>query len=123
MFAAVKDGLQAIALAARSVLDRGEHSARLGQFGSCGSGAVLEAPALVAGFNDVAMVDQAVEQRCRHLGVAEHARPFAEREVRCHDDRGLLVKPTDQMEQQLSAGLGEWQVAELVEDDEVLPIQ
>ena len=37
-----------------------------------GSGAVLEAPALVAGLDDVAMVGQAVEQRGRHLGIAEH---------------------------------------------------
>jgi len=42
-------------LAARSVLDGGEHNARPGQGGSCGSGAVLEAPAFVAGFDDVAV--------------------------------------------------------------------
>ena len=89
--------------------------------GSGGSGAVLEAPALVAGLDDVAMMGQPVEQRRRHLGVAEHARPFAERQVRRHDHRGLLVEPTDQVEQQLPASLGERQVAEFVEDDEVLP--
>jgi hypothetical protein len=38
--------------------------ARLGQVGFRGSGAVLEAPALVAGLDDVAVVGQAVEQRC-----------------------------------------------------------
>ena len=38
-----------------------------------GSGAVLEAPALVAGLDDLAMVGQAVEQGCGHLGVAEEA--------------------------------------------------
>src|ERR1700760_2596138 len=84
-----------------------------------GSGAVLEAPALVAGLDDVAMMCQAVEQRGRHLGVAKHARPFAKRQIRCHDDRGLLVEPTDQMEQQLAARLRERQVAQFVEDDEV----
>ena len=36
-----------------------------------GSGAVLEAPALVAGLDDLAMVGQAIEQGCGHLGVAE----------------------------------------------------
>src|ERR1019366_9440761 len=42
------------------------------------SGAVLEAPALVAGLDDIAMMREAVEQRGRHLRVPEHARmpPF-----------------------------------------------
>ena len=33
---------------------------------------MLEAPALVAGLDDVAMVGQAVEQRGGHLGITEH---------------------------------------------------
>lgn len=66
---------------------------------------------------------QAVEERGRHLGVAEHRRPFAEGEVRGDDDRGALVKPADQMEQELTSGLGERQIAEFVEDDEVQPRQ
>ena len=41
------------------------------------SGAVLEAPALVAGLHDVAVMGEAIEQRRGHLGIAEHARPFA----------------------------------------------
>jgi hypothetical protein len=36
------------------------------------SGAVLEAPALVAGFDDVAVVGQSVEQRGRHLWITKH---------------------------------------------------
>ena len=83
----------------------------------------FESPAVVAGFHDVAVVSQAVEQRGRHLGVAEHARPFTEREIGGDDDGGALVEPADEMEQQLSAGLGERQVAEFVEDDEVHPGQ
>jgi hypothetical protein len=39
-----------------------------------GSGAVLEAPAVVAGLNDVAVVSKAIEQRCGHFGIAEHLR-------------------------------------------------
>jgi len=39
---------------------------------------MLEAPAVVAGFDDVAMVREAVEQRRRRLGITEDARPFAE---------------------------------------------
>ena len=37
-----------------------------------GSAAVLEPPAGVTGLDDVAMVGQAVEHGCCHLGVAEH---------------------------------------------------
>ena len=65
------------------------------------------------------MVGQAVEQRGGHLGVAEDGGPFAESEVGGDDDRGALVEPAHQVEQQLAAGLGEGQVAEFVEDDEV----
>jgi hypothetical protein len=43
--------------------------------------AAFEAPTVVAGFDDVAMMGQAVEQRGCHLGITEHAGPFAEREV------------------------------------------
>jgi len=85
--------------------------------------AAFEAPTVVASFDDVAMVGQAVEQRGRHLGIAEHAGPFTEREIGGDDDGGALVKPADEMEQQLAAGLGERQVAEFVEDDEVHPGQ
>ena len=83
------------------------------------SGAVLEAPALVAGLDDLAMVGQAVEQRGGHLGVAEDGGPFAESEVGGDDDRGALVGPAHQVEQQLAAGLSEGQIAKFVEDDEV----
>ena len=41
----------------------------------------FEAPTVVTGLDDVAMVSQAVEQRGGHLGIAEHARPFTEREI------------------------------------------
>ncbi len=39
------------------------------------------------------MMGQPVEQSGGHLGVAEHAWPFAEGEVCGDDDRGLLIKP------------------------------
>ena len=80
---------------------------------------MLEAPALVAGLDDIAVVGQAIEQRGRHFRVAEHAWPFAEGKVGRHDDGRALVEPADQVEQELAAGLGEGQIAEFVEDDEV----
>jgi hypothetical protein len=37
---------------------------------------------VIASLDDVAVVGQAIEQRCRHLGITEDARPFTEVEVR-----------------------------------------
>jgi hypothetical protein len=36
--------------------------------------AAFESPAVIAGFDDIAVVGQAIEQRGRHLGVAEYGR-------------------------------------------------
>ena len=83
------------------------------------SGAVFEPPAFVAGLDDLAMMSEAIEQCRCHLGVAEDARPFAEGEIGRDDDRGALVETADQVEQELSAGLRERQIAELIENDEV----
>src|SRR5438552_19106501 len=85
--------------------------------------AAFEAPAVIAGLDDVAVVGQAVEQRGRHLGVAEHTGPFAEGEIGGDEDGRALVEPADEMEQKLAAGLRERKVAELIEDDEVQPGQ
>src|SRR5262249_18658406 len=64
-------------------------------------------------------VGQAIEQCGRHLGVREDARPFTKGEVGGDDDRGALVEAADEVEQELAAGLGEGQIAEFIEDDEV----
>ena len=79
----------------------------------------LEAPAVVSSFDDVAVVSEAIEQRGRHFGVGEDAGPFAEGEIGGDDDRGALVEPADEVEQELTAGLGKGQIAEFVENDEV----
>jgi hypothetical protein len=65
------------------------------------------------------MVGETIEQSRRHLRVAEHARPFAKGEIGRDDHRGPLIETADQMEQELSASLGERQVTEFIEDDEV----
>lgn len=57
------------------------------------SGSGLEAPTLVARLYDLAVVGEPVEQRSRHLGIAEDARPFAGVAVRGHEDRRALVDP------------------------------
>ena len=67
------------------------------------------------------MMGKAIEQRRGHLGVAEDGWPFAEGEVGGDDDRGALVEPAHEVEQELAAGLSEGQIAKFVEDDEVAP--
>ena len=81
--------------------------------------AALEAPAIVAGLNDIAMVGQAIQQSGGHLGITKDCRPFAEGKIGGDDNRGALVKPTDQVEEELPTGLGEGQIAEFIQDDEV----
>src|SRR5436309_1673706 len=56
------------------------------RWGAESSEPVLEAPALVAGFDDVAVLGRPVEECGGHLGVAEDGRPPAEGEVRGDDD-------------------------------------
>jgi len=46
----------------------------------------------------MAVMGEPIEQRRGHLGVAEHAGPFAEAEVGGDDDAGLLVELAEQME-------------------------
>ena len=51
----------------------------------------------------MAVVSEAIEQRGCHLGIAEHAGPFAEAEVGCDDDAGALVKLAEQVEEKRAA--------------------
>lgn len=91
------------------------------RIGGWRSDTVLEAPALVAGLDDFAVVGEPVEQCGGHLGLAEDRWPFSERQVGGDDLRGLLVEAADQVEQQLASGLREGQIAQFIEHDEVEP--
>jgi hypothetical protein len=71
----------------------------------------LEAPAIVSSFDDIAVMCEAIEESGGHFGVCEDAWPFAEGEIGGDDYRGALVKPADEIEQQLTAGLGEGQIS------------
>jgi hypothetical protein len=83
-------------------------------------GAVFEAPAFVSGLDDIAMMGKPVEHCGGHFGIAEHLGPIGEGEV-CGDEQGcVLVELADQVEQQLAAGLAERQIAQLVDDDEIV---
>lgn len=59
----------------------------------------------------------AIQQRGRHLGVAEDLDPFPKIEVGGNDQRGFLIKMADQMEQQSFSGCGERQVTEFINDN------
>src|SRR5581483_7982317 len=83
----------------------------------------FESPAVVAGLDDVAVMGQPIEQRGGHLGVAEHTGPLAEGKVGRDDYGCALIEPADEVEQKLATGLGEGQISELVQDDEVHPGQ
>ena len=62
---------------------------------------------------------QPVEQCGRHLGIAEHARPFTEAEIGGDDNAGALMELAQEMEEQRAAGCTERQVAQLVQNDEI----
>src|SRR5262249_36785765 len=59
------------------------------------------------------------EQRGRHLGVTEHARPLTEGEVGGNEDGGAFVERVDGGEEELPAGLGEGKISRLIEKAEV----
>jgi hypothetical protein len=65
-------------------------------------GPALEAPTVVSRLNDIAMVSEAIEQSGGHLRIGKNARPFAEGEICRDDDRGALVEPADEVEQELT---------------------
>lgn len=92
----------------------------LGVPGSLRSLAFVQAIAIVAGLDDVASMGQPIQQRGGHLGIAEHGAPFAEGQVGRDYQRYPLVQFADQMEQQRAAVLRERQVAEFVEDNDIL---
>ena len=91
----------------------------------CGTGedasiAVLEAPAVIAGLDDVAMMRQAIEHGGGHPGIAEYLRPIGESQIGGDQQRRVFVQFADQVEQQLAARLAEWQVAQFIDGDEII---
>ena len=65
-------------------------------------------------------MSQPVEQSGCHFGIAaEHRRPFGEAKVGVDQNRGAGIKLADQMEQQLTATLGEGQIPQFVQHDEI----
>lgn len=66
-------------------------------------GTVSEPEAVISGFQDVAVVSEAIQECSRHLGVAEDGGALAEAEIGGDDDAGALVELAEEMEQQGAA--------------------
>ncbi len=66
-----------------------------------GSCACLETPAFIAGFDDITVMGEPVEERRGHLGVAEDARPFPKVEIGRHDNRSTFIEAAHEMEEEL----------------------
>ena len=86
-------------------------------FASLALEAVTEAPARGAGVDDVRLVGDAVNDGFREPGVREHPGPFAERQVRGHDQRSVFVALADHLEDELRGAVGQGQIAKLVKAD------
>ena len=66
---------------------------------------MLEAVAVVAGLDDMAVMGKPVEQCGGHLGIAEDAGPFREAQISRNHDAGAFIELAQQMKQQGAAGL------------------
>ncbi len=69
------------------------------------------------------MMGEAIEHGGCHFGVAEHLRPIGECQIGGDQQRRVLIELADEVKQQLSAGLTERQIAEFVDDDEIVAQQ
>ncbi len=82
--------------------------------------AVAKAPGLRPRLDDVRPVGDSVDHRLCQPGVGEDLTPLAEGQVRRDDQRAALVALGDHLEDELGRSGGQREVAELVEDDELI---
>ncbi len=80
---------------------------------------LIEPVALSVGFEDVNAMGNAVEKRAVEPFVAEDFGPFFEGQVGRKDQALAFVSAAGHFEEEFGAGLGEGNVAELVEDEQV----
>ena len=81
--------------------------------------AVAEAPALVAGVDDVRSVGEPVDDGLREPRVGEHLGPLAERQVGGEDQAAAFVAFGEDLEDELGGAVGQGQVAQLVTDKQL----
>ena len=80
---------------------------------------MAEAPGLGAGVDDVRSVGEPVDDGLREPRVGEYLGPFAEREVGGEDQASAFVAFGEDLEDELGGAVGQREVAELVEADEL----
>ena len=68
--------------------------------------------------DDDGVMQQAVEQGGGHDRIPEHFGPFGKASVGGQDHGAFLVACADQLEEQAGAFLGQWQVADLIDDEQ-----
>src|SRR6516165_947963 len=78
--------------------------------------ALFEPVTVAVHFQDVNVVGQPVEQRTGQPLGPEHARPLVERQIAGDDGGAALVTLTEDLEQELGAGLRQRHVTEFVND-------
>ena len=81
-------------------------------------GVASHAVAVAADVDDVAAVQEAVEQRGGDDLVAEDPAPLLEALVGGEDGRGGLVAPVDELEEEGGSALGHREIADLVDDQQ-----
>lgn len=84
---------------------------------------LAEAIALAIHLENVAVVAETVEQRRRHPLALEDLAPLAKRQVARHQDSASLVTVGEHPEQQLDAAPAHGDVAQLVADQPVRPVE
>jgi len=84
---------------------------------------LAEAVALAVHFEDVTVMGQAIQQSRRHAFALEDLAPFTEGQVAGDQQTGPFVSVGEDLEQQFSPRTVERQVAQLVADQQIRPIQ
>ena len=80
---------------------------------------MAEAPGLGAGVDDVCAVGEAVDDGFGESGVGEDLGPFAEGQVGGDDQAAAFVAFGEDLEDELGGAVGQREIAQLVEDDEL----
>ena len=80
---------------------------------------ITQAEAFPVGFEDVDTVGEAVEQSSGEPFGSKHLDPVLKGQIGGDDDAGAFVSAADDIEEQFGTGLGERDVAEFVEDEQI----
>ena len=78
-------------------------------------------PESIAGafdLNDDGVMQQPIQQSGGDHGVAEHVSPFGKASIGGENHGTFFVASTDQLKEQIGAFPGQWQVADLIDDEQ-----